>query len=408
MEIEKTEQALIGAIIASPDLLANVSSIVTVSDFTNQHAALVYSTVFDMWREGVQVDTMTVITRVKDCMAYIAESGGVGYNIHAIQYARDIAEVAKVRRLYKGFADVDFNGTSSEIIESMVDLYNKEATAGKKDSSIASIMDRFDMCVAENKKRGNLGVDTGFDFLYDKMIQYAPGHIWTIGGYTSTGKTATMVEKLSRLFKSNRGVNVCVISTEMTEEQLVARLIGNMTGIYSQRILVGDFMRGEEEAYTSAKEFVSGLNLHVYEDVFTLSEIETAARKHNLRDGLDVMFIDYVQNCHVPSAKSEYQEQAIMAKSIQKLAKDVSATIVCLSQVSNDVGRGNTDNFELKGAGEWAAVSDVGIMLQRSKVNDRALKYEVKKNRHGAKTEQVFEYNQNFTRLEEADEYITP
>ena len=114
-----------------------------------------------------------------------------------------------------------------------------------------------------------------------------------------------------------------------------------------------------------------------------------------------MVFIDYVQNCKWAEAKSQYQEQSEMAKRLQALAKDVRATIICLSQVSNEVGRGGTDQLELKGAGEWAAVSDMSVMLKRNSKEKYQLKYMVKKNRHGALDECVMEFKNDFTRLEE-------
>ena len=123
-----------------------------------------------------------------------------------------------------------------------------------------------------------------------------------------------------------------------------------------------------------------------------------------MQGGVDVGFIDYVQNCSVPTAKSEYQEGSQLAKGLQRLAKDVRATIVCLSQVSNDVGRGNSSQFELKGAGEWAAVSDVGIMLTRGQNNKCTLKYAVDKNRHGPLHQHKMAYIDHFTRIEAVKE----
>ena len=157
-----------------------------------------------------------------------------------------------------------------------------------------------------------------------------------------------------------------VISTEMTEEQIVSRILANITGVHSYRILTGKYHdEFEADVVASAKDRLSRARMSIYDDIYRLEDIETAFRKADLQGGINVGWIDYVQNCRWPDAKSQYQEQSEIAKRFQALAKDVRATLICLSQVSNDVGRGNTDNLELKGAGEWAAVSDIGLMLKR-------------------------------------------
>jgi replicative DNA helicase len=209
-----------------------------------------------------------------------------------------------------------------------------------------------------------------------------------------------MTQKLRNLLQNKNNPRIVIISTEMTEEQMVGRIVANFTGVPSVKILSGSLTASEEVEVEKCLRFISTKNLTVYDDVYTLGEIEAVFRKAELKGGVDVGFIDYVQNCQVPEAKSEYQEQSTLAKRVQKLAKDVRATIVCLSQVSNDVGRGNTSNLELKGAGEWAAVADIGIMLYRRKENKYLIKYSIKKNRHGQLHDEAFIYTSNWTRLE--------
>ena len=209
-----------------------------------------------------------------------------------------------------------------------------------------------------------------------------------------------MVQQIANLLTSGENPSILVVSTEMTEEQVVSRIIANITGVHSYRILNGKYHDAEDEDMVEiAKSTLAGAKLTIYDDIYRLEEIETAFRKADLQGGVDVGFVDYVQNCRWPEAKSQYQEQSEIAKRFQSLAKDVRATVVCLSQVSNDVGRGNTDQLELKGAGEWAAVSDLGIILTRHKTEKFRLRCEVKKNRHGALGVSEFEYVREYTSI---------
>jgi len=246
-----------------------------------------------------------------------------------------------------------------------------------------------------------MGLPTGFKFLDGIYAQYIPGHIWVMGAYTSVGKTAMMVQKICNLIKTGTCPHIVVVSTEMTEAQLTARVLANLTGVHSQRILSGNY-RNAEEADSVAKQMamLRTVPLKIYDDIYTLGDIENTFRKADLHGGVEVGFVDYIQNCRVPKASSEYEAGTILAKGLQKLAKDVSCTLICLSQVSNDVGRGNTDQLEFKGSGAWAAVADVGIYLHRRKDDKYALLYDIKKNRHGQLYSQRFEYKMDFTRLE--------
>jgi replicative DNA helicase len=137
--------------------------------------------------------------------------------------------------------------SSEDRLENILFLYQREMFVGKKDPEISSVLKRFNNEVERNKNRSSMGIPTGFRFLDDLYVQYIPGHIWTIGAYTSVGKTAVMVQKLCNLIAMDIDLSLLVISTEMTEQQVVARILANFTGVHSYRILSGKFRHGEEE-----------------------------------------------------------------------------------------------------------------------------------------------------------------
>jgi replicative DNA helicase len=287
------------------------------------------------------------------------------------------------------------------MLDDLMAIYRAEMQAGRKMPEISEVLKRVDEIVNKNAKRGVLGIRTGFETLDKVYARFIPGHIWTVGGFTSVGKTATMVQMVCNALSAPEQPSIVIISTEMTEEQVVGRIVSNFTGVPSFRILAGKYHDAEEaDTVEKCKARLATMPLAIYDDIYRLGEIETAFHKADLRGGVQLGVIDYVQNCRWPEAKSQYQEQSEMAKRFQALAKDVRCTLVCLSQVSNDVGRGNTDQLELKGAGEWAAVSDYGVMLSRHKTEKHRLKFDLKKNRHGALTEFELEYKNDYTKLE--------
>lgn len=397
----QTEQALIGSILHAPDKLVHIIDTVRPEDFTDLAAQKAYVAAVGLWRAKKQVDLVTVASVDISLASYLAEASSKGAAIAIKDYAGQIALSSKERRVSQALHGlINSKSPVKAKLDEILSLYQREMFVDRKNPDMASVVNRFNKKVQENRKRKSMGVPTGFGFLEELYIQYVPGHIWTMGGFTSAGKTATMVQKICNLIAMDKTPSVVVISTEMTEEQVISRILANFTGIHSQRILAGNFRQGEEEYVEEYKKLLMDKPVYIYDDVYTLGEIETVFRKADLQGGVDVGFIDYVQNCKVPDAKTEYQEQSTLAKRFQKLAKDVRTTLICLSQVSNDVGRGNTDNLELKGAGEWAAVSDLGIMLRRNANDEYALLYSVKKNRHGAKHDHHLEYKADYTRLE--------
>jgi replicative DNA helicase len=386
----ETEQALIGGLLSSPKHL---------DDFKSDFARRAYGAMLSTWKVGKEIDYISLVNLDGTISSYLAGSIDKAA-INPTRCALDVSVAAKADRINAGVERIAREKSVTSKLDGMLSLYQQEMFVDRKIPDVNAVVKRFSESIKINKKRGSMGVSTGFRFLDDLYIQYVPGHIWVIGAYTSVGKTAFMTQKLRNLLQNKNNPRIVIISTEMTEEQMVGRIVANFTGVPSVKILSGSLTASEEVEVEKCLRFISTKNLTVYDDVYTLGEIEAVFRKAELKGGVDVGFIDYVQNCQVPEAKSEYQEQSTLAKRVQKLAKDVRATIVCLSQVSNDVGRGNTSNLELKGAGEWAAVADIGIMLYRRKENKYLIKYSIKKNRHGQLHDEAFIYTSNWTRLE--------
>lgn len=397
----QTEQALVGTVIAAPDSFVKICDIVKPEDFHDQAARQVYLAALGMWKSRKTVDLVTVATEMPQMAGWIAEAHGKGFAPGAKDYAAQVSMAAKERRISDTLNRIL---TSKEPIETrlsdIMSLYQQEVFVTGKAPELDAVMKRFREHVSANRRRGYMGIPTGFTFLEENHTQYVAGHIWTMGAYTSVGKTAVMVQKIVNLLTMEPCPSVIVISTEMTEQQIVARIIANITGIHSFRILSGHYRHGEEEQVVNCEQMLRGKPVRIYDDVYELGNIEAVFRKADLQGGVDLGFIDYVQNCIVPEAKSEYQAGALLSKRLQKMAKDVSCCLICLSQVSNDVGRGNTEQLEYKGAGEWAAVSDIGVYLQRHKTEKYRLKYAIKKNRHGALLEQELEYMSDYTRIE--------
>jgi len=400
---QQLETSLIGSILVSPEKIISIADKVRVTDFTDSRAQAAYTAILANWQSKRSVDISLVAASNPAISMFLAESLKHAYPGAITEFAYEIGTRAKVRRIKTGLeATLKMNAPPDDLLGSIMDLYRHEISQSVKDPSIFAVVSRVEKLISSNRKSGRVGFSTGFKLHESLYYRYLPGHIWTIGAFTSVGKTAVMVQKICNMLISGDGAKILIISTEMTEEQVVARIIANFTGIHSMRILAGKYHSAEEEERVEElKASLKRSPITIYDNLYQLNDIEMAFRKADLQGGVNIGFIDYVQNCKWSDAKSQYQEQSEMAKRLQALAKDVRATIICLSQVSNDVGRGNTDQLELKGAGEWAAVSDFSVMLKRHPTEKHRMKYMVKKNRHGALGECEMEYKADYTRLEE-------
>ena len=105
------------------------------------------------------------------------------------------------------------------------------------------------------------------------------------------------------------------------------------------------------------------------------------AKKHKLQDDISLIAIDYVQNIH--GSGDLYQDMRAVSMDLDKLKKDLSVTVIALSQVTNESAKMNSEVIGLKGAGELAAAADIVLWLKRVKGEgkERFLDCEIRKNR---------------------------
>jgi replicative DNA helicase len=135
------------------------------------------------------------------------------------------------------------------------------------------------------------------------------------------------------------------------------------------------------ETLNKATEKIKAWQLFIYDDIYTIDEMRLKIKKHRLQTGVDIVFIDYIQNVHGESTLYDRLSNAM--SSLQKMAKELQVTVVFVSQVSNEAMRANTEIIGLKGAGELAAAPDIVLWLRRLKGDDkeRFLDCEIRKNR---------------------------
>jgi replicative DNA helicase len=302
--------------------------------------------------------------------------------------------------LSKAISEID-NFDSDVIIPELISKVNSEVRLAGKDGNAKGVVARFNKSVAAAKNGSGYGIRSSFTVMDQKYVRYQPGHIWVVGAWTSTGKTASMIEAIKRLHWV-KDAKVAVISTEMTEDQLVARYIANLTGVSSHKILSGRVSGQVGEQVDHEVNELSEKNFYIKDDIIKMDQIETFCKKLSMKHGLDVVFIDFIQNLRRTGANNKYEMMSDIAIDIQQLAKTCKCTIVCLSQIPNSAAKEDNGILEFKNAGEIAAAADLGVIMKRSKTDNETILFDVKKNRHGPLFHFGLKYENNFTRLDEA------
>lgn len=395
------EQSLIGAILNNNDVLADVASIVKVDDFVEPRAALIYELCLTRWKDGRKTDIVIAAGEMagKVDAGWIAGSTDGGMVSNSTGYAEKIAEKAKLARVKRGILEAAQTAIDSDsLISLLADIGVRESGQGEDIVGAAGCVDEFS---AMRKSGGLVGLSSGYGFLDSKDIMAVPGDYWAVGAATSIGKSALAMNFFTKFIEESNA-KICMVSTEMTRNQMMARLVGCLTDIPSGAIMKNK-LRGQVdvEKVEKAERFLKGRTFFMSEKTRDISDIENTVRGLDLKTGLDIVFVDYLQHCRSSSYKSQYDILSDVTNRLQNLSKQTETTVIGLSQLSNAAARDPDGNLEFKGAGDIAADCDVGLILRRNKNDKSILRADIKKNRHGALGSQALQFTKSYAILEE-------
>lgn len=205
-----------------------------------------------------------------------------------------------------------------------------------------------------------------------------------LGGQTGIGKSYLAGQMQYNIAKA--GFKTAYFSLEISNEMVVARLIGGLANIKPSRIMTGFLTVDEyDDKLRSQGQVIA------HEDCLDFSDdtYEFETLKKTITEGkYDFVVVDFIQNMEVSKVPEEYARLSKVTRELQKLAKDLDCCILALSQLSNMVAREKAEksaSTEYRGSGAIAHAADLGFFIQRGDQygSITGLDLLLKKNRRG-------------------------
>lgn len=354
---KQAEQAFIASMyIAAPKVALIAEGYLEPSDFYYESHQIIFKTLMEMLEEGIHtVDLVTLVPRLMATNAldkvggiqYLVELGNVPFiSDNAEHYAKQIKETSAKRQLYKlsrqitqGVVETKSSEELHEEVQKtlqQLDTGNKKSYSKLNDLLVPTLDDIQDKWA----NRGKLpGLQTGFRDLDLLTNGLKKDELIVIAARPAMGKTALalqIAEAIGRLDKQPVGI----FSLEMSKEQLVFRLIGNMALIDISRMARGEINDNDFDSIVKQIPVISQLPLYI-EDSFDGSLKSLVAKVRRMKRELNVgcIVIDYLQLLEGSGKKTNNREQEIseISRTLKKLARELGIPIIALSQLSREV-----------------------------------------------------------------------
>ena len=351
------EKAVLGALMIDKDAYAIVCEILRPESFYEPRNQMVYAAIRDLSMEEKPVDMLTVTDQLAKNgnleqvggPGYIAElSSGVATSANIEYHANVIAQKSLARQLIsfssmiqtKAFDEtIDVEDLMQEAEGSLFEL--SQHTMKKDYTAIDPVIAQAVKGIQDAAKNtdGLTGVSTGYYKLDDITSGWQASDLVIIAGRPAMGKTSFALSMAKNIAADLRQP-MAFFSLEMSNVQLVNRLISNACEIQGSKILNGQLQRDEWERLDKNINQLLGAPLYV-DDTPGLSvfELRTKARRLVREHGIKLIMIDYLQlmNANGMRFSSRQEEVSTISRSLKGLAKELNIPILALSQLNRGV-----------------------------------------------------------------------
>ena len=351
------ERAVLGALMIDKDAYAVVCEMLYPESFYEPRNQKVYAAIRDLSMAERPVDIMTVADQLAKSgdlddvggPVYIAElSSRVSSSANVEYHARIIAQKFLARQLISFASDVETKAFDETIdVDELMQhaegsLFELSQKNMKKDYTqidpvIKNALDVIQKAAANTD--GLTGVPTGYHELDKITSGWQASDLVIIAGRPAMGKTSFALS-MAKNIAADYKVPMAFFSLEMSNVQLVNRLISNACEIQGSKILNGQLQPDEWDRLDKRVNSLIGAPLYV-DDTPGLSvfELRTKARRLVREHGVKIIMIDYLQlmNANGMRFSSRQEEVSTISRSLKGLAKELDVPILALSQLNRGV-----------------------------------------------------------------------
>ena len=344
------EEAVLGALMIEKDAYSLVSEILRPESFYEHRHQLIYAAITDLAVNQKPVDILTVKEQLSK-RGELEEVGGPFYitqlsskvasSAHIEYHARIIAQKSLARELITFTSNIQSKAFDETLdVDDLMQeaegkLFEISQQNMKKDyTQINPVIDEAYKLIQKAAARtdGLSGLESGFTKL-DKMTSgWQNSDLIIIAARPAMGKTAFVLSMAKNIAVDYRNP-VALFSLEMSNVQLVNRLITNVCEIPSEKIKSGQQLDYKLKDLLDAPLYV--------DDTPSLSvfELRTKARRLVREHGVRIIIIDYLQlmNASGMAFGSRQEEVSTISRSLKGLAKELNIPIIALSQLNRGV-----------------------------------------------------------------------
>jgi len=383
----EAEEAVLGAVLVNPEAYFDVAQFLNPDDFYLHRNRWVWEAFTSLHDQRLPIDILTVSEEIER-QGRLEEIGDVAYlttlishvptSLHAEAYGRIVEETATRRRLLQAAnqvarlayqADAPIREVVDEAEKAIFNVSERRLAHELRPirQVLSDYYDRIDYLARHRDE--TVGVPTGFIDLDRLLGGMQPSDLLIIAGRPGQGKSGFCLSAAKNAAQIHKK-HVAVFSLEMSNEQLVQRLLAQETGIDSQRLRLGAVDDQEWPLFTQAVSALSDSPIFLDDTpAITPLQLRTKCRRLHMEFGLDLIIVDYLQLMTGDSRiDNRVQEVSYITRHLKVLARELNVPVLAAAQLSRAVEQRSDKHpvlSDLRESGSLEQDADVVLFIYR-------------------------------------------
>ena len=329
------------------------------TDFAFEKNKKIIKAINELKAEKKEISIISLQSKIsannKQVIEYLANLNEYVYATTADYIYNQVIELSKKRKLMallqKSITELMEAENIDIFMQDKIKQINKIAEINEKEQTFVEQVVETSTEIEKNTlQKPDYTLYTGITDL-DKMIcGLHKQELTIIGARPGVGKTTLALQIAEHI--AERGTETAIISLEMSDTQVIQKLISRRARINSYKMRMGTLETKELEQIGIVSAEIAELPIHLITKARTIQHIENIARKLKNKNNLGLMVIDYIQLIkNKGKFNSREQEVADITRTLKLLSLELNIPIVGLCQLNRNAARQEPTLADLRESG---------------------------------------------------------
>ena len=384
-----SEKALLGSIMLKPEILNDISIIITNNSFYVEKHRLIYRTMLELFAKNEPIDILSISSRMKE-KNILEQIGGRSYLAELVNLvpsaggAKHYAELVHKKSMMRNLINAadfisELGYDEAHELDEMLDKAEKkiyEVTESPTLNKFTEIKDSLEEAWERldhlHKSKNELrGVRSGFRELDTMLAGFQKSDLIILAARPSMGKTALALD-IARQTATKYNTPVGIFSLEMSSQQLVDRMLASESLVNAWKLRTGNLTTDSEfDQIRQALDKLSKAPIFIDDQpANNILKMRSVARRLKSERGIGLIIVDYLQLMSPTQSKgsdSMVQQVTEISRSLKTMARELEVPVIALSQLNRAVEqrRDRPRLSDLRDSGSIEQDADVVMFIHR-------------------------------------------